>query len=115
MNQWNNLRKVRWVSKVEYCYGYKSLTEEQTFKYVNIDNYIYDPGTFKKDLIEEIGEENFKALEPVINYEYGYFHKWIVEYLGNVNEGLKTNIQALVETEEGKVFTVNPIKITFLS
>ena len=115
MNQRNNLRKVRWVSKVEYCYGYKSLTEEQTFKYVNIDNYIYDPGTFKKDLIQEIGEENFKALEPVISYEYRYFHKWIVEYLGNVNEGLKTNIQALVETEEGKVFTVNPIKITFLT
>ena len=115
MNQRNNLRKLKWATNVEYCYSDKKLTEEQTFKYVNIDNYIYDPGTFKKDLIQEIGEENFKALEPVISYQYRYFYKWIVEYLGNVNEGLKTNIQALVETEEGKVFTVNLIKITFLT
>lgn len=107
MNQRNNLRKVKWTSKVEYCYGDKKLTENQVFDYIN--SYSHE------DLIMEIGEENFKAIQPVISYEYGYFHRWVVEYLGNVNDGLKTRINALVETEEGKVFTVNPIKITFLS
>lgn len=102
-----NLRKVKWVKEVEYCYGDKKLTENQVFDYLNSYSH--------KDLIQEIGEENFKAIQPVISYEYGYFHKWIVEYLGNAHDGLKTRINALVETEEGKVYTVNPIKITFLS
>jgi len=101
----DDLRKIKWVAGIEYYYGDTKLTKEQSLSYEWEDH---------KVLIEEIGEENFNKIKPSLIYEYGYFHQWVVENCGDVQEGLKTNLYALVETEKGKVYTLNPKKLTFI-
>lgn len=109
-----NLRKVKWFLCIEYFYGDKKLTEEQAFKYEHIDGCL-DDGSFRGDLIKAIGEKNFKEIEPVRVYEYGYFHQWVVENYGNTHEGLSTYVYALIETENGEILKFNYDRFVFIN
>lgn len=114
----DNLRKVKWVIGTEYHYGDKKLTDEQVEKYTHWQGYkelgMEEAATPYRELVKELGENNFNNIEPVAIYEYGYFHQWVVENCGDSYSGYETYVYALVETEEGRVKKIDYNEIIFV-
>lgn len=87
------LRKVKWIINTKCFLGEKEIFYSE---------------------IEDLDQESQKLIERVAVYEEGYFHKWIIEYFGDLHEGINTYEYALIEKRNGEIIYEKSDEIIFI-
>lgn len=107
------LRRVKYKSRVEFVSRKGKLTNEQEAIYIK--RYDQDEDKIKKELSKlGINEEDYKTIKPQPVYKHGYFHGWF-EYKRIGNLGIETLVCALVENEDGTMDHVGVKDIVFVN